>query len=136
LDDPERQQKPVEGSIVRKTRTIMENIINRRKECEYWEMRMYYQMAEQWSEEVEEAIDTRQRRTLLTRLHKMVPKNDAIAAERIYRLFKPNFGVLRRLQGVTHGQIVHMSAQAFDELEKEIKEIQQGIEALEEFEFV
>jgi hypothetical protein len=136
LDDPEHQQKEVEGSVVRKTRTIMQNIATRRKEFEYWEMRMYYQMAEQWYEEVEEALDIRQKKTLLGGLQKMVPKNDALTAERIYRLFNPNYGALRRLQGVTHGQIAYMSVRAFEELEKEVQEMQRGIIALEEFDFV
>ena len=54
LDDLNHQQKEINGSVIRRTRIIIENIITWRKETDYWELRMYYQIGEQWAEEVNE----------------------------------------------------------------------------------
>ena len=72
----------------------MENIVTRRKETDYWELRMYYQMGEQWAEEVNEVHSNIQKKRLTSSLHQLVPKRDAIVAERIYQLFRQNYGAL------------------------------------------
>ena len=135
LDDPNHQQKEINGSVIRRTRIIIENIITWRKETDYWELQIYYQMREQWAEEVNEVHGNIQKKWLTSSLHQLVPKWDAIVAERIYRLFRPNYGALWQLTRVSRYQIVTMMMQAFEELEHKITEIQQGILVLEEFDF-
>ena len=55
---------------------------------------MYYQMREQWAEEVDKVHDNIQKKGLSSSLHQLVPKQDAIVAERIYQLFRPNYEAL------------------------------------------
>lgn len=134
LDDPEQEQvKPIEGSVLRKTRAILFNRNLRIKEEARQEFQDLYKIGQLWHEEVEHIWDRRERNTVLRGLAQFIPRREATAAERIFQLFQYKPEALRRLIGVTKTNIQDMKIGAFEELQQEVQIYQRDFNVVERF---
>jgi hypothetical protein len=133
LDDLTYLPETVEGSIIRRTKTMLNNIDLGRKNLQQQELRWYYQVGQLWAEEVELIGGERIQRQLRAGLQSMIPRHDARAAERIFEMFRHRPEGLRRLKGVGYSQISNMTTDAFRELVGEIQQIRNEVNLLEQY---
>ena len=83
LDDSLFELKAFEGSVLRKTQAIIYNQEVRRKQQIQQELQDFYRIGQLWNEEVEHIWDARERKTVLRGLAQILPRREAVAAERI-----------------------------------------------------
>src|SRR5271170_4917041 len=133
LDDPEFELKPLEGSVLRKTHAIIYNQEVRRKHQIQQKLQDYYRIGQLWNEEVEHIWDMRERKTVLRGLTQILPRREAVTAERIYQLFQYKPEALPRLIGVTKTHISDMTTRSFEELQQEVQMFQRDFDVVERF---
>jgi hypothetical protein len=133
LDDPLFEPKAFEGSVLRKTQTIIYNQEIRRKQQIQQELQDYYRIGQLWNEEVEHIWDPRERKTVLRGLAQILPRREAFAAERIYQLFQYKPEALPRLTGITKTNISDLTPRAFEELQQEVHMFQRDFDVVEHF---
>jgi hypothetical protein len=133
IDDPVLELREEEGSVLRRTQTMIYNIETRRKQQLQQEIGAYYQIGQLWRNETAHITNQRERKLVLRSLSQIIPKRDAMAAIRTHQLFQYKPDAVARLQGVTRCQIADMKVDTFEELEKEVQQYQQDFQELELF---
>ena len=133
LDDPHFEEKPVEGSVLRRTQALVHNVETPRKQQLQQEILTYFHIGQLWRDETDYILDVRERQTILRSLSQTIPRRDAIAANRIYQLFQYKPDTVIHLQGVTKRQIAEIKGGAFEELVDEVKQYQRDYQELELF---
>lgn len=122
-----------DGTVVKKTRILLDNIRRIEEQAQRERFQLYFRMGEAWYDEVELTVPVDEQGAAIRALQKLVPKTDAIVAERIYQLFKDSPEALDRLQGVSKTHFYDMSLQAYLALKGELFQQKEAIRLLDEF---
>ena len=75
----------------------------------------------------------RERKTVLRGLAQILPRREALAAERIYQLFQYKPEALPRLTGITKTHISDMTIRPFEELQQDVQMFQRDFDVVERF---
>ena len=120
-----------DGTIVRRTRIIAENLRRIEEQATREQLKLYYELGRHWRDEVE-LIPEEEQDVAVRALWKLVPKMDAHIADRVFQLFKDRPEALNRLQGVTKSGFYNMSAGAFNTLKNELSQQEDALRLLED----
>src|SRR3954452_11253111 len=122
-----------DGTIVRRTRILMENLCRIEEQAMREQLKLYYEMGRHWYEEIEVTVPIEEQDIAVRALWKLVPSIDARIADRVYQLFRHRPEALERLQGVTKSSFFHLSAAAYMALKQEVTQQEEALRLLEDF---
>jgi hypothetical protein len=121
-----------DGTIVRRTRIIAENLRRIEEQATREQLKLYYELGQHWRDEVE-MVPEEEQDAAVRALWKLVPKIDAYVADQVYQLFKYQPETLNLLQGITKTSFFNLSAVAFIDLKSELAQQEDALRLLENF---
>src|SRR4051794_6838220 len=122
-----------EGTIVRRTRIIADNLRRIEEQAVREQLKLYYELGRHWREEIEMTVPIEEQDVAVRALWKLVPSMDARIADRVFQLFRHQPEALSRLQGVTKTSFFHLSAAAYTALKNELAQQEDALRLLEDF---
>jgi hypothetical protein len=121
-----------DGTIIRRTRIILDNIRRIEEQAVREQLKLYYELGRHWREEVETMVPEEEQDIAVRALWKLTTSTDARIADRVYQLFRYRPEALSRLQGVTKSSFFHLSAAAYNSLRKELTQQGETLRLLED----
>lgn len=119
-----------EGTIIRRTRIIMDNIRRVEERTTREQLRLYFELGRHWWEEVEDTVPEEEQDRAVHALWKLASRTDARIADRVYQLFCYRHKALDRLQGVSKSCFFHLSLPAYKALKSELTQQEEALQLL------
>jgi hypothetical protein len=133
VEAPNQEDRGIEGGILYRTQIRLYNLKQARKRHNRSELYQYYQIAEEWYNEIVTIENEEDREHVLKNLRKSISRRDSTIAERIYLLFEPQPEALSNLEEVCPTSFYQVTQKQFRSILKAVTDYQQERRIIDEF---